>query len=57
MTQRVIRLVLTGGLTGVKPPARPNATELVGIVAPATIWVAEATGEEPGLVRVIWSKQ
>ena len=31
--------------------------EGLGIVTPATIWAAETTGEEPALVRVIWSKR
>ena len=28
----------------------------LGIIAPATIWAVETTGEEPALVRFIWSK-
>ena len=31
--------------------------ERIGFIDPATIWAAEATGEEPGLVCVVWIKR
>ena len=49
--------MLTGGLTGVEPPARPNVAEGHGNRPPATIQAAETMDEEPGLVRVVWSKR
>ena len=33
---------------------RPSAAELVGFIAPATIWAAEATYAKPRLARIQW---
>ena len=57
MTQRVIRLVLMGGLTGVKPPARPEMAARLGNAAQATKQAAVWLGVKLVLVRIQRSHQ